>query len=157
MEDVCAPRQRTQHNKMERKRRMVLKRQVKRLQECLPEIKEANGRKFSRVSVIRKAISYIGETRETNNKIRSDNLLLRDENMALERQISELLERQQVSEATTETEELGDSSLGSSDSDECSNLFNAAVRFDVNVTESMMAEVVNSSQSEFWLLSTEFE
>lgn len=150
------PRQRNQHNQMERKRRLTIKKQVKKLQECIPEIKHENGRRFSRISVIRKASSYIDETREGNSKLRNGNLLLQDENMALERQISELLERQQASEATTETEEIVDSFSGSSDSDEYSSLFNAAVNFEADVTEVMMDDIINS-QSEFWLLSKEFE
>ena len=79
------PRKRSQHNHMERKRRMIVKKQVKKLQECL---QQENGRRLSRISVIRKACSYIDEAREANSKLRCDNLLLQNENMALERQIS---------------------------------------------------------------------
>ena len=76
--------------------------------------------------------------------------------MALERQISELFERQQAREATTETEEIVDSFLGSADSDDCSSLFNAAVNFEADVTEFMMEDIINSQTSEFWLPSKEF-
>ena len=147
------PRKRTQHNQMERKRRMIIKKQVKKLQECL---QQENGRRLSRISVIRKASSYIDETREANSKLCCDNLLLQNENMALERQISELFERQQAREATTETEEIVDSFLGSADSDDCSSLFNAAVNFEADVTEFMMEDIINSQTSEFWLPSKEF-
>ncbi len=152
----CSTRERNKHNILERERRMNIKKQVKKLEECLPNVTREKGRGHSEISIVRKAISCIEETREANAKLRGENLSLAQTNTALERQISEVFERQQASKIITETEEIVDSILETCDSEESSSLFSEAINFEEDVTEFMMKHVMNS-QSEFWSLSQEFE
>jgi vacuolar-type H+-ATPase subunit I/STV1 len=148
-------RERSKHNAMERKRRLIIKKHVKKLEECLPNIKPVKGRRFSRILIVQKAISFIKEMSEANGSLHEENLLLAHENTVLQRQMNELLEqRKQAGEVSSETEEIEDSILGSSDSNETSSLFNEAVNFEEGITGFMMD---NITQSEFWSLDQEFE
>lgn len=99
-------RERMKHNAMERKRRLIIKKQVNKLEECLPNVDQVKGQRQSRISILKRAATYIKETREANTKILGENSLLADENTALEKQITELIRRQQTSEASTETKEI---------------------------------------------------
>ena len=145
-------RERSEHNSIERERRMIIKKEIQNLEDCLPNVKKSKGQRLSRILTVRKAISFIEDTRKVNAKLRTENSLLADENTAMERQISEIFQQQKASEYTTETDEITESS----DWNEGSSLLHEATNFKEDISEFMMDDIINS-QSEFWSLSQEFQ
>ena len=145
-------RERSEHNSIERERRMIIKKEIQNLEDCLPNVKKPKGQRLSRILTVRKAISFIEDTRKVNAKLRTENSLLADENTAMERQISEIFQQQKASEYTTETDEITEIS----DWNEGSSLLHEATNFEEDISEFMMDDIINS-QSEFWSLSQEFQ
>lgn len=141
--------ERIKHNAAERQRRMVIRKHVKKLKECLPNIKQENDKRLSRNSIVKKAISYIQETKETNNILRDKNTSLENENIELAKEKIDLTEQSPREESQTETKGAGDCILENSSSDEPFSLFNKAVNFDENIAKLMVKDILNSSP-EFW-------
>ena len=145
-------RERVKHNSTERERRLVIKKEIQNLDDCLPNVEKPKGQRLSRISTVRKAISFIEDTRKMNAKLRTENSLLADENTAMERRISEIFQQQQANECTTETDETTECS----DWNEGSTLLHEATNFEEDISEFIMDDIINS-QSEFWSLSQEFQ
>ena len=131
---------------------MVIKKQFKKLQDCLPDFEQDTQCRYSKISIVKQAVSYIEEAREKNKNLQRTNSSLADENMAIEQQIDAILERRKAGEVRAETGETGVSILSSSDSDEGSILFHEAVDFEENIAEFMIDDIINS-HSGIWSLS----
>lgn len=149
---VTRHRNNVEHNTKERRRRTIIKIQVKKLQESLPKFKQQTGQRLSRISIVRNATSYIQQTNDVNAKLRDENVLLANKNTALEREIAEL----EASKVTSATDELQNLMIDNSNSDESSTFFDNVTHFEDDIREFMMEDILNS-QSEFWSLSQEFE
>lgn len=149
---VTRHRNNVEHNAKERRRRTIIKIQVKKLQESLPKFKQQTGRRLSRISIVRNATSYIQQTNDVNAKLRDENVLLANKNTTLEREIADL----EASKVTSATDELQNLMIDNSNSDESSTFFDNVTHFEDDIREFMMEDILNS-QSEFWSLSQEFE
>lgn len=136
--------ERIKHNRLERERRLAINKEIESLKTCLPNIKHKGKQQISRLTIVRKATSFIIETRKSNKKLRAGNSSLKNENRKIEQEIQVLVE-QQRKEAKQMKAECETLKSTNGDQNSCIFYDEDITNFQEKIADFLIEEIFNSS------------